>query len=87
MSANEDLRWVSDVPCKVEFVLGTASITVGACLELARQSIVRLDQSAGSDMELRGEGIPLAVGEVAVIEDQAGLRITRVLPPAGSDPA
>lgn len=80
------MDWLSDVPCHVEFVLGGSTVTVRDCLDFEPEKIVRLSLSAGSDLDMRVEGVPVATGEVVIIEDQTTLRVTRILPPAGMDP-
>ena len=81
----EGLSWVMDVPCPIEFVLGTATVKVRECMEFAPQSILRLNESAGADLEVRVGGVPMATGEVVIVEDTVGLRLNRILPPAGQD--
>ena len=72
-----------DVRCGVSVVLGTGTLKVRDCLMLERQSIVRLDQSAGSDLEMRVQGVTIATGEVVILEDNTALRISRMAPPIG----
>jgi flagellar motor switch protein FliN/FliY len=74
-----------DVPCPVDFVLGTATIKVRDCAAFAPQSIVRLKQAAGADLEVRAGGVPIATGEVVIVEESVGLRLSRMLPPAGQE--
>jgi flagellar motor switch protein FliN/FliY len=81
------LAWVLDVPCPVEFVLGTATVTVRDCIEFQRDSLVRLRQQAGADLEIRVSGIPIAAGEVVIVAENLGLRLTRILPPGAAEPA
>jgi len=81
------LAWLSDVPCRVEFILGTCSVKVRECVELQTDSLVRLSQPAGSDLEVRVEGVPIAAGEVIVVNDSSALRVTRILPPVGVEAA
>jgi flagellar motor switch protein FliN/FliY len=76
-----------DVDCAVEVVLGTGRITVRDCLRLDRSSIVRLDQQAGADLELRVQGQPVANGEVVIVDDGTALRLRRIIPPAGTEGA
>ncbi|HQZ37930.1 MAG TPA: FliM/FliN family flagellar motor C-terminal domain-containing protein [Vicinamibacterales bacterium] len=85
IASGDPLAGVLDVDCAVEFVIGTGRMTVRDCLRLERSSIVRLEQSAGSDLELRVQGHPLAAGEVVVVDDSTALRISRVIPPAGAE--
>jgi flagellar motor switch protein FliN/FliY len=79
------LDWVRDVPCEVEFVLGDARLRLRDCLELGPRSIIRLEQAAGADVELRAEGRVIASGEIVIVDNTAGLRITRILPPPEPD--
>jgi flagellar motor switch/type III secretory pathway protein FliN len=72
-----------DVRCTVDFLVGTGRITVGAFLQLAPDGVLRLDQTVGADLEVRVHGVPVGQGEVAVIDDSAALRVTRLAPPAG----
>lgn len=83
MSAS--LQWLHDVPCRVEFVLGDARLRLRDCLDLAPGSVVRLQQAAGSDVELRVESRAIASGEIVIVDNTAGLRITRIVPPPGPD--
>jgi flagellar motor switch protein FliN/FliY len=76
-----------DVKCRVEVILGNASLSVRNCLRLERQSIVRLQQAAGSDLEVRVQGVTVATGEVVILDDNTALRISRVSPPAGVEAA
>ena len=79
----EALMSMHDVECQVDFVIGTGRLKVRDCLRLERQSIVALDQSGGADLELRVHGVPIAMGEVVIMDDVTALRLTRITPPAG----
>jgi flagellar motor switch/type III secretory pathway protein FliN len=79
------LDWVMDVPCAVEFVLGTATVNVARCSRFAPDDVVPLVQAAGADVQLRAGGVLLAEGEVLVVDRALSLRVTRLLPPADSD--
>ena len=72
-----------DIECAVDFIIGTGRLKVRDCLRLERQSIVALDQSGGADLELRVHGVPIAMGEVVIMDDLTALRLTRITPPAG----
>jgi flagellar motor switch protein FliN/FliY len=69
-----------DVPCRVEVIVGTGSITVRECLQLQRDSVIRLEQVAGADLALLVEGIPAASGEIVVDDDTTSVRISAILP-------
>lgn len=72
-----------DVRCLVEFILGTGTITIREVLRLAPHSVLRLTQSAGADLSVRVQSVPIATGEVVIADDTTALRINRVSPPAG----
>jgi flagellar motor switch/type III secretory pathway protein FliN len=72
--------WLADVPCRVDVVLGTCGVTVRDCYELVPGRVIRLQQAAGADLEVRAGGVCIATGEVLVVDDSSRLRITRILP-------
>jgi flagellar motor switch/type III secretory pathway protein FliN len=72
-----------DVRCGVDFVVGTGRISVREFLHLAPEAVLRLDQIAGADLEVRVHGVTVGQGEVAVMDDTASLRLTRLAPPTG----
>ena len=74
-----------DVICNIDVVLGSSSMTVRQCLNLHRDSVIRLTQSAGSDMQIIVNGVPIAQGEVVIIDNTISLRVTDVLPPPSSE--
>jgi flagellar motor switch protein FliN/FliY len=74
------LDWVMDVPCPVDFVLGSSTVRVRECVEFVPNAIVRLRQAAGSDLEVRVGGVPIATGEVVIVDENVGLRLSRILP-------
>jgi flagellar motor switch protein FliN len=78
---------MGDVVCVVEVFLGTGHITVRDCLKLQQQSIVRLEQAAGSDLDVRVHGVPVATGEAVVIDESMAVRVTAIAPPPGSGAA
>ncbi|MEO8084649.1 MAG: FliM/FliN family flagellar motor switch protein [Ardenticatenales bacterium] len=80
-----DLDWVMDVPCPVDFVLGTTTIKVRECAAFAVNAIVRLKQTAGADLEVRVAGVAIATGEVVIADENVALRVGRILPPAGQE--
>ncbi len=86
-AAGSSFTWLMDISCRVDVVLGSCAVTVRDCLALAPGSIVPLAQAAGADLELRAEGVALAQGEVVVLDEKTSLRISRILPPSGSEAA
>jgi len=74
-----------DVVCQVDVVLGNAVMSVRECLQLRKNSIIRLTQSAGEDMSVLVNGVGLAAGEVVIIDDSTAIRITDILPAPSSE--
>ena len=70
-----------DVVCPISVMLGTGTITIRQCLALDRNSLVELGQSAGEDLQFVVNGVLLARGEVVIVDDGAGLRITEIVAP------
>jgi flagellar motor switch protein FliN/FliY len=80
-----DLRRLSDVPVDLTVEMGRTRMTVGETLELRQGSIIALNRMAGEPVDLLVNGSPIARGEVVVIDEQFGLRITDVLGEATAD--
>ena len=80
-----DLRRLSAVPVDLSVEMGRTRMTVGETLELRQGSIITLNRMAGEPVDLLVNGTPIARGEVVVIDEQFGLRVTEVLgnPSAG----
>ena len=74
-----------DVPCQVDVIVGRGTITVRECLKLQRDSIIRLDQLAGADLQVEVQGVPTATGEIVVDDEMTSVRIAEILPPRGDE--
>jgi flagellar motor switch protein FliN len=74
-----DLRRISGIPMELSVEIGRTQMTVGETLSLRAGSIVPLDRFAGEPVDLLVNGTPLARGEVVVVDDKFGLRISEVL--------
>src|SRR5262249_61699419 len=82
-AAASTLAPMLDVRCAVEVVLGTGTISVRDCLRLQRYSIVKLTQSAGSDLAGLVHGVTIAHREVVIVDETTALPISRGAPPPG----
>jgi flagellar motor switch protein FliN/FliY len=78
-----DLRRLSDVPMELSVEIGRTHMTVGETLGLRAGSIVTLERLAGEPVDLLVNGTPIARGEVVVVEEQFGLRVTEILAGSG----
>ena len=67
---------ISDLRCPVAVVLGTSTISVRQCLNLAPNMVFRLVQAAGEDLRIDVNGVTVARGEVAIIDTSTAIRLT-----------
>ncbi len=74
-----DLSRLSDIPMELSVEIGRTHMTVGETLDLRVGSIVTLERLAGEAADLLVNGSAIAHGEVVVIDEQYGLRITEIL--------
>lgn len=77
--AGGELRRLSAVPVDLTVEMGRTRMTVGETLELRQGSIITLNRMAGEPVDLLVNGAPIARGEVVVIDEQFGLRVTEML--------
>jgi flagellar motor switch protein FliN len=83
-----ELAPLYDVPCEVAVVLGSGRVTVRQCLYLKPKTVIPLMQVAGSDLQLLVNGVQIANGEVAVLDDSTAVRLTQIVaPPSTEDQA
>ena len=79
--ASKNMDNLLDINLRLTVELGRATLPVRKVLELTRGSIVELEKIAGEPVELFANGKLIAHGEVVVIEDNFGLRITSMTEP------
>ena len=78
---NQNLNILLDVKLQLTVELGRTELPIKKVLELTKGSIVTLNKAAGEPVELYANGKLIAYGEVVVIEDNFGLRITSITDP------
>jgi flagellar motor switch protein FliN len=74
-----DLSRLSEIPMELSVEIGRTHMTVGETLDLCVGSVVTLERLAGETADLLVNGSAIARGEVVVIDEQYGLRITEIL--------
>ena len=79
---NQNLNILLDVKLQLTVELGKTELPIKKVLELTKGSIITLNKAAGEPVELYANGKLIAYGEVVVIEDNFGLRITHITDPA-----
>ena len=78
-SDGTDLGRVIDVPVELAVEIGRTTMTIGETLSLAPGSIVSLNRLAGEPVDLLVNGKVIAQGEVVVIDEEFGMRITDIV--------
>lgn len=76
-----DLERLHEVPVELTVEIGRTRMTIGETLQLGPGSIVSLSKLAGDPVDLLVNGKPIARGEVVVIDEEFGLRLTELLSP------
>ena len=82
-----ELERLYDVPVELAVEIGRTQMTIRETLALGPGSIVTLNRLAGEPVDLLVNGKPIARGEVVVINEEFGLRVTEVLTPKSAESA
>ena len=80
--AHNDIDMILDIPVQLTVELGRAKIAIKNLLQLAHGSIVELDGLAGEPMDVLVNGCLIAQGEVVVVKDKFGIRLTDIVTPS-----
>lgn len=81
-SMMNELDMILDIPIQVAVELGRTKITIKNLLQLAHGSVVELDAMAGEPMNVYVNGTLIAQGEVVVVNDKFGIRLTDIITPS-----
>lgn len=77
-----DIDFILDIPVQLTVELGRTKIAIKNLLQLAQGSVVELDGMAGEPMDVLVNGCLIAQGEVVVVNDKFGIRLTDIITPA-----
>ena len=77
-----DIDFILDIPVLLTVELGRTKIAIKNLLQLAQGSVVELDGLAGEPMDVLVNGCLIAQGEVVVVNDKFGVRLTDIITPA-----
>lgn len=77
-----DIYMILDIPVQLTVELGRTRIPIKQILQLAQGSVVELDGQAGEPMDVLVNGCLIAQGEVVVINDKFGIRLTDIVTPS-----
>lgn len=80
--ADVNLDLVLNIPVNVSLRVGSTDISIRDLVSLVEGSVIALDQDAGEPMDVLVNGTLVAHGEIVVVDDQYGVRLTDVVTPA-----
>ncbi|WP_244814909.1 flagellar motor switch protein FliN [Caballeronia sp. Lep1P3] len=81
-STRNDIEMILDIPVQMTVELGRTKIAIRNLLQLAQGSVVELDGLAGEPMDVLVNGCLIAQGEVVVVNDKFGIRLTDIITPS-----
>ncbi|MFA5172314.1 MAG: flagellar motor switch protein FliN [Sulfuriferula sp.] len=79
---HNDIDFILDIPVQLTVELGRTKIAIKNLLQLAQGSVVELAGMAGEPMDILINGFLIAQGEVVVVNDKFGIRVTDIISPA-----
>jgi flagellar motor switch protein FliN/FliY len=82
MEDSPDLDVILDIPVRISMEVGSSSITIRNLLQLNQGSVIELDRLAGEPQDVLVNGTLIAHGEVVVVNDKFGIRMTDVISPS-----
>jgi flagellar motor switch protein FliN/FliY len=81
-SIMNELDMILDIPVQITVELGRTKLTIKNLLQLAHGSVVELDAMAGEPLDVLVNGTLIAQGEVVVVNEKFGIRLTDIITPA-----
>jgi flagellar motor switch protein FliN/FliY len=82
VDAKNDIDMILNIPVQLTVELGRTKITIKNLLQLAQGSVVELDGLAGEPMDVLVNGCLIAQGEVVVVNEKFGIRLTDIVTPS-----
>lgn len=79
--ADVNLDLVLDVPVNISLRVGSTEISIRNLVRLVEGSVIALDQDATAPMDVLVNGMLIAHGEIVVVDDKFGVRLTDVVSP------
>ncbi|HTF83980.1 flagellar motor switch protein FliN [Cellvibrio sp. ARAG 10.3] len=77
-----ELELILDIPVSISMEVGRTSITIRNLLQLNQGSVIELDRLAGEPLDVLVNGTLIAHGEVVVVNEKFGIRMTDVISPS-----
>lgn len=82
---NKEMKLLFDVPLQISVLLGSSHVTIKDLLQLQTGSVIEVDKLAGEPLEVLINGKEVARGEVLVINENYGIRLTDIIDPVDND--
>ena len=76
MTSHQEIAHYSDVPVDIEVELDRKIMSIGAILDLKVGSVIKMTRSAGENIDIFIGGTLVGFGEIVIIEESMGVRIT-----------
>ena len=81
-AASNDIDLILDIPVQLTVELGRTKIPIRHILQLAQGSVIELDGLSGEPMDVLVNGCLVAQGEVVVVNEKFGIRLTDIVTPS-----
>jgi flagellar motor switch protein FliN/FliY len=81
-AARNDIELVLDIPVQLSVELGRTRVPIKNILQLAQGSVIELDGLAGEPLDVMVNGCLIAQGEVVVVGERFGIRLTDIITPS-----
>lgn len=81
-AAHNDLDMIMDIPVQLSVELGRTKMPIKELLQLAQGSVVELSALAGEPLDLLINGLLIAQGEVVLVNEKLGIRVTDIITPS-----
>ncbi|QKE41090.1 MAG: flagellar motor switch protein FliN [Ferrovum myxofaciens] len=82
VSGHQDLEMIMDIPVNITVELGRTKMPIKNLLQLAQGSVVELSGMAGEPLDVLVNGFLIAQGEVVVVNEKFGIRLTDIITPS-----
>ncbi len=76
MTAAEEIGHLADMPIAIEVELARKVMTIREILALDVGGVVRMERSAGENVDILADGRVVGFGEIVIIEEMMGIRVT-----------
>jgi len=76
-----DMELIADIPVQLSVELGRTRMTIKQILQLGQGAVIELDSLAGQPMDIYINGYLIAQGEVVVVDERYGIRLTEIITP------